>query len=327
MNSTAETSLLLEIEQVNDKLSGLLTDLKSGSFGEPKPLTKIGLLDDLLHQAIVSLPHMVNGVEVRIQNDINPMRRLGGAVNEGREYFASLIHRRHQLQGIVLSLPYHFSTWTHGSGERLLRDISNDSIQVLPLLPTGETGVPILSLQLSKSRNVSAGFPLDEIESIRLTNRDDFIPEIISLTETEGDFLPPVNPTLNYIRFRRFASGFTEESKVGVNIDFDVRNLYCVFFRDNPGGLWNLKSDWRGGYKLKTGFLVYIDSEEANISLLEITDVRVSSLDSASEALQLYSDYRLGKLTKKVIIYEGRDIIKRLALIPATQPFEAIISG
>lgn len=173
-------------------------------------------------------------------------------------------------------------------------------------------------------------FTLDEISSVRLSDRTDFTPFLSEgfhdQQQQPRELKNRTNHILYYLRFREFlnyANSRKEKDLPGLT-QYEQNqcqnNLIEPYWGSN---LWRQEYTSPSGLReiLTRGFLAHADACPECITLHELSNVRMSHDDPHVAAARLFvnllrSDKKLLKQTKT---YRGDEIIQRLLEIPVAE--------
>ncbi|HUD19739.1 MAG TPA: hypothetical protein VMR81_04820 [Patescibacteria group bacterium] len=287
---------------LNRRLDDLLHTFQANRSHQEN-VQAVDAMNDLLYRALFLFPHLAKGVEVELAGDIDLERPLAHYFTESREQLIYLRQMYEDQYGEVLPsrmifpLPYESNR---------IRRRSNFTVMAV-----GETIAPAIELLIgtvSRGTYVSQFLP-DEIQSIRFTANDDFVPEVNGSTrgrelESRG------NAIRNYIGFRNFVS--TDETK-GKQVS-DNTTMYVPDAAEiNPMGLWDAH-DILFGARVNRGFIIELNPRGER--LFEIMDVRRSDCFAPLEKADVKKMIRSAQWWGQANVYTGHQIIERLYVIP-----------
>lgn len=313
---------------VNGRVAELFEQAKGLEMSPEQQEELVGRLNDIMMRGIYIFPHLAKGVEVKLKPGVEgrtkKFEEVYGRMGYYRRVYDRLLEAYQRVRGrplsntLIFSLPFGFTTGTHGSGERAAVVASQEHVYFTFIHPRDDwqTKVPALALSLEAPLIMPhySLFTLDEIDSIQFTDKGDFVSYVDRHREGEiliekPNFVNYYFGFRNFFNYRMFRSEKIEEFS---NEEWNQ----CQENLAEPGGFGNLwREDFRTN-KLVKGFLAVCHKDPDKVELYEFTDIELPSRDRHEAAAILYINFSRGMYGTHIRSYTGNEAIQKLAEIP-----------
>lgn len=311
------------IEQTNTEIDAHIVQLRqSTNIEELQDLT--GKLNNTLFKAIYHFPHIVNGVEIMFQNNVDAHaeewgKQYGHEYAIGRRVWEKLAQENQEMYAsLVFPLPFAFSTGTHGSGSRAATTASSVDIFFTNI---GWEKKPVLAFQLLAYQDNPAYVELSEIKHVILSSRSDFAPSV----GYNQEILPKQNSILHYLNFRQFSHVplIRQEEFPSEYTNEDMLLIQHSLLLPGASNLWQTwvkRHFFRTKQYIRDGFLI-VYGKTGTVTMYEIADLFSSHIDHRDQQLTIARElwYQNKKTWNATTTYKGHAIIDRLVQIPVEE--------